>query len=125
VTSDLRVSVLSGPVLDDDDPQYRGVALPLQYWKIVAMVREDEKPSVTGYLLSQEALLDEFRTERMPGALPESFSYGAYRTFQVPVRRIASLVGLDLAPYIAADPLERFETTRLPRELVQLENILL
>jgi endonuclease G, mitochondrial len=70
-------------------------------------------------------LLDEFRTERTPGTLPESFSYGAYRTFQVPVRRIAGLTGLDLAPYIAADPLERFETTGLPRELVKLEHILL
>ena len=63
VTSDLKVSVLSGPVLDDDDPQYRGVALPLQYWKIVAMMRTDGKPSVTAYLLSQESLLDEFRTD--------------------------------------------------------------
>jgi endonuclease G, mitochondrial len=125
VTADLKVSVLSGPVLDDDDPQYRGVALPLQYWKVVAMVRKDGKPSATAYLLSQESLLDEFRTERTPGKLPESFSFGAYRTFQVPVRRIAGLTGLDLAPYIAADPLERLETTGLPRELVALENILL
>ncbi len=125
VTSDLRVSVLTGPVLDDGDPEYRGVALPLQYWKVVAMVRTDGKPSVTAYLLSQESLLDEFRTERLPGALPESFSYGAYRTFQVPVRRIADLTGLDLAPYVAADPLDRLETTGLPRELVQLDHILL
>ena len=65
------------------------------------------------------------RTERTPGALPESFSYGAYRTFQVPVRRIAELSGLDLTSYIAADPLERLETTRLPRELVQHDHILL
>ena len=126
VTSDLKVSVLSGPVFDDDDPEYRGVALPLQYWKIVAMVRSDNgKPSVTAYLLSQESLLDEFRSERISGALPESFSFGAYRTFQVPVRRIAGLTGLDMAPYIAADPLERLETTGLPRELVQMEHILL
>ena len=125
LTSDLKVSVLSGPVLDEADPLYRGVALPLQYWKVVSMVRTDGKPSVTAYLLSQESLLDEFRIERAPGALPESFSYGAYRTFQVPVRRIADLTGLDLAPYIAADPLERLETTGLPRELVQLDHILL
>lgn len=125
VTADLKVSVLSGPVLDDDDPQYRGVALPLQFWKIVAMMRTDGKPSVTAYLLSQESLLDEFRTEEVSGMLPESFSYGAYRTFQVPVRRIESLTGLDLTPYIAADPLERLETTGLPRELAALDNIVL
>jgi endonuclease G, mitochondrial len=125
VTSGLKVSVLSGPVLDVADPEYRGVALPLQYWKLVAMVRADGKPSVTAYLLSQQALLDEFRTERTRGVLPESFSYGAYRTFQVPVRRIAGLTGLDMAPFVAADPLERLETIGLPRELVELEHILL
>lgn len=125
VTSGLKVTVLSGPVLDDADPAYRGVALPLQYWKIVAMVRTDGKPSVTAYLLSQKSLLDEFHAERTAGQLPESFSYGGYRTFQVPVRRIADLTGLDLATYIAADPLERLETTGLPRELVQVEHILL
>jgi endonuclease G, mitochondrial len=125
VTADLKVSVLSGPVLDDGDPQYRGVALPLQFWKIVAMMRTDGKPSVTAYLLSQESLLDEFRTEQESAILPESFSYGAYRTFQVPVRRIVSLTGLDLAHYIAADPLEQLETTGLPRELAELDNIVL
>ncbi|MCW2557635.1 MAG: hypothetical protein JWP55_1599 [Mycobacterium sp.] len=125
VTSGLKVAVLSGPVLDDADPAYRGVALPLQYWKIVAMVRIDGKPSVTAYLLSQKSLLDEFRTARTSGQLPESFSYGGYRTFQVPVRRIADLTGLDLATFVAADPLERLETTGLPRELVQVEHILL
>jgi endonuclease G len=125
VTSGLKVSVLSGPVLDDDDPVYRGVSLPLQFWKIVAMVRTDGKPSVTAYLLSQESLLAEFRAPRTRGQLPESFVYGGYRTFQVPVRRVADLTGLDLAAYVAADPLERLETTGLPRELVQVEHILL
>lgn len=125
VTAGLKVTVLSGPVLDDADPAYRGVSLPLQYWKIVAMVRTDGTPSVTAYLLSQRSLLDEFRTERPSGQLPESFSYGGYRTFQVPVRRVADLTGLDLAAYVAADPLERLETTGLPRELVQVEHILL
>ena len=43
----------------------------------------------------------------------------------MPVRRIAGLTGLDVAPYIAAEPLERLETTGLPRELVQKEHILL
>jgi endonuclease G len=70
------------------------------------------------YLLSQAALLDDLATE-------EAFSYGAYRTFQVTVRRIAELTGLGLAPYIAAGPLERMEATPLPRELIGPEDLLL
>jgi endonuclease G len=34
-----RVSVFSGPVLAADDDRYRGVQLPRQFWKVVAMVK--------------------------------------------------------------------------------------
>jgi endonuclease G len=115
---DLAVSVFTGPVLAEDDDTYRGVRLPRQFWKIVAMVKGSGELSVTGYLLSQAALIDELPTE-------ESFSYGAYRTFQVPVRGIAALTGLDLAPHIAADPLERLETTPAPREVTEPGDLML
>ena len=75
--ADLAVSVLTGPVLAADDDRYRGVQLPRQFWKVVAMVKRSGALSVTGYLLSQAALLDELESD-------SEFSYGAYRTFQVP-----------------------------------------
>ncbi len=117
-TADLAMSVLTGPVLADDDDAYRGVQLPRQFWKVVAMVKQSGALSVTGYLLSQESLLDDLEAD-------EEFSYGAYRTFQVPVRRIAAVTGLGLEPHIAADPLERVETTPLPRELIRREDLIL
>jgi endonuclease G len=116
--ADLKVTVLTGPVLAPDDDAYRGVQLPRQFWKVVAMARETGELSVTGYLLSQATLLDD-----LPG--DEAFSYGAYRTFQVPVSRIAALTGLGLDPHIAADPLERLEAAPLPRELIRPQDLLL
>ena len=117
-TEDLRVSVVAGPVLAPDDDTYRGVQLPRQFWKVVAMVTTRGRLSVTGYLLSQATLLEDLESD-------EEFSYGAYRTFQVPVRRIAALTGLGLAPYVAADPLEGLEATPLPRELLRPEDLIL
>ncbi|MPV36381.1 hypothetical protein GB881_04830 [Georgenia subflava] len=117
-TEGLTVSVLSGPVLADGDPEYRGVALPLQFFKLAAMRTTAGELSVTAYLLSQEALLDEFETG------DEEFSFGAYRTFQVPVRRVGDLTGMDLTAYVAGDPLERLEATSLPREIVRPDDIL-
>ena len=117
-TADLAVSVMTGPVLAADDDAYRGVQLPRQFWKVVAMVNQAGRLSVTGYLLSQAALLDELEGD-------EAFSYGAYRTFQVPVRRIAGLTGLVLDPHVAADPLERLEATPLPRELIRPQDLIL
>ncbi|TJZ80410.1 endonuclease [Rhodococcus oryzae] len=117
--ADLAVSVVTGPVLAADDPRYRGVSLPRQFWKTVAMVKKDGELSVTGYLLSQAALLDEFAEGE------ESFSFGAYRTYQVPVRRIAALTGLGMDTYVAADPLERIEASGLARELVRSQDLIL
>jgi endonuclease G len=115
---DLHVSVLTGPVLAADDDAYRGVQLPRQFWKVVAMFKRSGALSVTGYLLSQASLIDGIEAK-------EEFSYGAYRTFQVPVRRIAALTDLGLDPHIAADPLERLEAAPLPRELIRREDLIL
>jgi endonuclease G len=114
----LAVSVLTGPVFADDDPHYRGVQLPRQYWKVVSMVKADGTLSATGYLLSQAALLDGVVSH-------EAFSFGAYRTFQVPVATIAELTGLVLTDYVTADPLARLEACGLPREILRDEDILL
>ena len=117
-TADLAVSVLTGPVLAPDDDAYRGVQLPRQFWKVVAMVKRSGELSATGYLLSQAALLDGLEAV-------EDFSYGAYRTFQMPVRKIAELTCLGLEPHIAADPLEKLESAPLPRELIRREDLIL
>ncbi|MCX5042974.1 DNA/RNA non-specific endonuclease [Aldersonia sp. NBC_00410] len=114
----LKVSVFCGPVLAADDPPYRGIALPRQFWKVVTIVTSAGRLSSTGYLLSQEALLDEF------AAGAEEFSYGAYRTYQVPVRRIADLTELDFGAQTAADPLERIESTSHARELIREQDII-
>jgi endonuclease G len=115
---DLAVTVLTGPVFAADDDLYRGVQLPRQFWKVVAMVKRSGELSATGYLLSQAVLLDGIEAA-------EEFSYGAYSTFQVPVRRIAQLTGLGLEPYVEADPLERLESAQLPREVVRGADLIL
>jgi len=107
---DFKVSVLTGPVFAADDDEYRGIKLPRQYWKVVAMVKTDGRLSVTGYLLSQEGLL---RGLEVDGA----FSYGAYQTFQVPVSRIEALTGLLFEGLADADSLAHHEAQIAPREI--------
>jgi endonuclease G len=97
-----KASVFSGPVFGDDDDEYRGVQLPRQFWKVVAMVKANGKLSATGYLLSQEELIQ--------GIAEEAFQYGAYETFQVPVRRIEKLTGLSFDQLRNFDPLGHLES---------------
>jgi endonuclease G len=114
-----RVSVFSGPVLAADDDRYRGVQLPRQFWKVVAMVKQDGQLSATAYLLSQEQLIKGLEIA------PEAFSYGAYRTFQVPVRHLEDLTGLSFGSLVDADPLGREEAAIPAREVRRPEELLL
>ncbi|EAR25493.1 DNA/RNA non-specific endonuclease [marine actinobacterium PHSC20C1] len=63
----LRVSVMAGPVFHENDQLYRGVALPREFWKVLAY-RRDGDLAVRAFLLSQAlspvlsvTALDEFR----------------------------------------------------------------
>lgn len=97
-----RLTVLSGPVLATDDPEYRGCLLPRAFWKVAAWAGADGSLAATGYLLDQSALLEAAVGARRSAADP---GLGAYRTYQVAVTRLADLTGLDLGPLVAADRL--------------------
>lgn len=108
---DLRVSVFTGPVLAADDDVYKGVKLPRQFWKVVTMVKATGGLSSTGYLLSQAQLLHDGGFEALPAPAAEEFSYGAYKTFQVPLVQVEALTGLSFGELRDADPLAGLEST--------------
>ncbi len=97
LANQLKVSVFSGPVFDADDFVYRGVQIPKQYWKVVAMVKTDGQLSATAYLLDQSALLADI------GA--RGFTFGDYRMFQVSIATIEALTNLDFGALSQHDPL--------------------
>ncbi|WP_262001434.1 DNA/RNA non-specific endonuclease [Microbacterium sp. Mcb102] len=99
-TTDQRVSVFTAPVLADDDPPYRGIRIPLRFWKIAAWQGPDGL-AAAGFLLDQSELVD---TREGVLAVPPLW---AFRTFQVPIADIAALTGIDLGPLPAADVRER------------------
>ena len=115
---DFRASIFTGPVLADDDDRFAGVQLPRQFWKVAVMVKESGELSATAYLLSQAELIEGLEIE------PEAFSYGAYRTYQVPVRRVEALTRLSFGTLPDFDPLERLEA-EVVAELDRPEEIVL
>lgn len=92
---DLKVSVFTGPVLQDDDPEYRDVQLPREFWKVAVLVNDQTgKLSATAYLLSQADMLPDLE-----------FVYGRFRTYQIPVKRVEALTGLAFGKLSGVDPL--------------------
>lgn len=87
-----RASVFTGPVFRADDPVYRGVAIPLAYWKVVAFVHDDGRPSATAYMIDHDVDLDRV-----------SLLFGAFKTYQRSIAAIARLTGLDFGDLVARD----------------------
>jgi endonuclease G, mitochondrial len=120
---DFKATIFTGPVFSDEDHAYRfklrngqfdEALIPLQYWKVAVMVRrETNRLSATAYLVSQKDLLTNLE-----------FVYGQHRTFQVAVRYIERLTGLDFGGLRDHDPLDREEAAPV-RELTRLDEVAL
>ncbi len=93
---DIKVSVFTGPIFHDGDPEYRGMRIPEEFWKVVVMPKSGGL-SATGYLVSQAKLVADI--------VEEEFAFGKFKTFQVPVSRIVKLTGMEFGKLLDADPL--------------------
>ena len=94
---DGRVSVFSGCIFDSEDPQYRGARIPRRFWKIVAFAAPGNGPlHAYGFMLDQSSLVRDVQ---------DTVPFGATKTYQLPVREIASRTGLDLTALAGADAL--------------------
>jgi len=115
--SGLQVSVFTGPVLAEDDPEYRGAQLPRQFWKIVATLKSDGSPSATAYLLSQAGLLGS-----LEGLVEGPF--GEFGVFQTSVAAVEGLTDLDFGSLRDFDPKAGDETAlTAPTSLDRLQDL--
>ena len=101
-----RMTVFNGPVLLPDDPTYRGAQIPLAFWKIMVFRAPAGDGSASAYLISQRELVE--AELREAAFVPE--------TFQVPVRSISDLTGLDFSPLHQWDALDHLTPEESPLE---------
>jgi endonuclease G, mitochondrial len=79
-----RITVFTGPVFGGRDPEYRGVRIPQAYWKVIAFISEDGRPSATAYMIDQKKELRNLEA-----------TFGIFKTYQRSVRHIEDLTDLD------------------------------
>jgi endonuclease G len=103
--SQMRISVLTGPVLRDDDPIRFQTQIPVEFWKVIAFIHDDTgKLTATGYLMSQASFLE-----------PEEFVFGRFDTYQIPITSIEKKTGLSFGTLSRADPMKGQEEAAVPR----------
>ena len=100
-----RATVFTGPVLADDDRVYRGVKIPKAFWKVVAYLSDDGKPSASAYMIDQSRELGQLE-----------LVFGQLRTYRRSVIQIEQLTGIrfaNLADYDGFSNEERATGTRI------------
>jgi endonuclease G, mitochondrial len=95
----LKINVFTGPVFRADDPDYRDFQLPLDFWKVVVMVKDDGTLSATAYTLSQRDLVTGLE-----------FVFGEFRTYQIRLRQVEEWTGLDFGELRNFDPKDALES---------------
>ncbi|MFG3041255.1 DNA/RNA non-specific endonuclease [Streptomyces sp. NPDC048330] len=95
---DRRLTVLTGPVLHDSDPPYRGLQVPMRFWKVAAFL-QDGALAAAAYVLDQSPDLSRDAERALAGATPGAPPpLGPFRTYQVPVSDVAELTELEFGP---------------------------
>jgi endonuclease G len=110
-----RATVFSGPVFNEADRPYRGALIPSAFWKVVAFMGDDGKPSATAYMIDQSGELDRLTA-----------LFGRFRTYQRSVKHIERLTGISfgaLSDFDGFSNEERSTGTRIEAEIRQLGDI--
>ena len=130
-----KCCVINGPVFDGPlapaggrpdpggapktDPTFGGVAIPKYFWKLMAIVR-DEQLLVSAFLMSQQDRILEI--DRIhESAILEKLTRAEAKVFQISIADLAKLTKLDFGKLAQADTEEVMG--RRPRELKALEDI--
>jgi len=111
----MLVNVYTGPFFREDDLEYRGALIPGAFWKVVAIVTEDGRPSATAYKVDQVRELGELE-----------FVFAGYKTFQISIRQVMEEAEIDFSALLEYDGFSQHESVTgqpLVEVLDSLENV--
>lgn len=95
-SSDQKLTVFTGPVFAEDDPEFDNggqvnppTQIPLKFWKMAVWNEPGEGLKGAAFVLSQEDLVDpsDYRDGKFPP--------GRFEVYQVPIEQLQEMVGLD------------------------------
>ena len=83
---DVRASVFTGPLFQDDDEEHRGVLIPQYFWKVVVVSDRGGKLYSSAYVVSQQPFAKNIPFEKLP--------VGDFNNFQVSIANLEQSIGL-------------------------------
>ncbi|MBC9909413.1 DNA/RNA non-specific endonuclease [Chitinophaga varians] len=96
-----RISVFNGPVFKEDDRVFRGVQVPVDFFKIVLWLTDDGDLKATAFKLSQKALVEDIDWEQLD--LDQNVEFKEY---MYSIEALQKETGIDFSAIIPFDTFE-------------------
>ena len=92
-----RISVFSGPIFKDTDPIFRGVKIPMEFYKVVLWISDDNKLKATAFKLSQSDLVDEIDFEEI--GIDQDIEFKEYQCSIKSLEKVTNIDFSDIIPF--------------------------
>lgn len=106
-----KISVFSGPVFKDSDPIYKGVKIPMEFYKVILWKTDANKLKATAFKLSQSELVEEIDFEEL--GIDQDVKFKEYQ---------CSIEELQKQTQIAFDDIVKFDTFKGPKVGIEIKN---
>ncbi|WP_276484156.1 DNA/RNA non-specific endonuclease [Paraflavitalea pollutisoli] len=92
-----KISVFNGPIFKDSDPVFRGIQVPMAFYKIVLWINDDGDLKATAFKLSQEDLVEDIDFEAID--IDQNEEFAEYQVSIASLARETKLNFDDLQPF--------------------------
>jgi endonuclease G len=116
-----KISVFNGPIFRDTDPVYKGIQVPLEFYKIILWFNDDKELQATGFKLTQEDLVGDIDFEAI-----DIDSNVEFLEFQCSIASLQKDTNLDFSAILPFDTFEKVngeESFRISSEAELRQNI--
>lgn len=110
-----KISVFSGPVFDQDDPTFRGVQIPMSFYKVILWLDDNRNLKATAFMLSQEELVSSIEFEAIDIDQDVTF-----KEFQVSLEHLENLTQIDFSEIVEFDT---YDEDELQHEIINEEGV--
>ena len=114
-TQTAKISVFNGPIFKDDDPVFRGIQIPMDFFKIVLWLTDNGDLKATAFKLSQQELVDDIDFEQLDlDQIPE------FKAFQCSIKSLQKETKIDFSDLFQFDTFEGPDGNDLPLDSAEL-----
>jgi endonuclease G len=115
-----KVSIFNGPIFRDDDPVFRGIQVPMDFYKIVLWLTDAGKLKATAFKLTQTELVGDIDFEEID--IDQNMKFKPY---QCSIKSLQKEIRIDLSEIAPFDTFDKGATgdVELKSELEVLAHI--